>query len=919
VSTPESSVPVSLLISSRFLLARLHMDNLREQYALVDIRAALRQLPDSAFQVFEASAKQIAQEIGSEKNDRTKGLLAKHILTWVVHAKTELNAEQIRDIIAVQKSNGQPYQDYRPLKERLMPACMGLVIMDPEKETLSLVHKSVRMHLQKYNITPENPDLEMAKTCLSYLLVDPCAQAGEPPGEPPLLRYAAKYWWSHLRCGGREIDQTDQDASSLMLRFLMDHPKLARAFQAMDGTDGASFENMTGLHAAVHFNLRSWAENLFRLKVDVNAKCSDGQTALHWAVRYGRHELIELLIRESADPNVCDKAGDTPLHKALIGPTADGTPLQQAVVGSVADIESAVRVLVKNKARLDICNKKGRSPLASAVRYGPTSIAKIMIESQDDVNAEIFEGGTSLRLVFYHGQDSIQLDGDVAARKGSGTMAEGWVQLRHAVGNHARLLTDLLLERGVDLNRPSAKDRWTPLVHAARTGDSFKLRCLLTRKPDPADVHLQGQEGKSPLWWALSHKKAAAIQLLAEYGADLNETYDDGTIPLSKAIAQQDGGDTTLLLVRLGADVNKRTAGKSTLLIDAVKLRNQDMVWVLLNAGARPDETDAAGWSALLYAIKNRDIGLIWLLIAKGASVAKPSQGGRSGGGGKRVPSPIELAIDGDETSVAWLLCENGASPIAADDQGVTPLHRAAKSGRIKAARFLVDRGAAADTMDSAKSTPLHHAVLSGCDEAVALLASPGPRAPRARRVRLDILDGKGNTPLTLATLQKRPAAMRTLLQHGARCGVSGPGGLTALHHAANLGFSEGLRLLLDGGSGNGNNPNAADDAGFTPLHHAVNGGRADPDLVAILARAGANLEARDRTGRTPLMLAAQLGREPLARCLLAEGADPQTRNRNGWVAADFAGEFLGIQKLLQEWLPQTRRRPSPAYRSPFI
>ncbi len=338
-----------------------------------------------------------------------------------------------------------------------------------------------------------------------------------------------------------------------------------------------------------------------------------------------------------------------------MGPTADDAPLHRAITMAAADGAGMAETLVSHKARLDIRNTKGMSPLSSAIRYGPTSIAKIMIKSQVDVDAEIFEGWTSLRHVFYFGHDdAYRLDGPVPSG------AERWPQLRDAVGNHARVLTDLLLERGVDLNRPSAEDGWRPLVHAAKMRNLSKLRRLLTREPDPADVHLRDREGKSPLWWAVQYRNGAAVQLLAEHGADIKEPYDEaGSTPLLDAVRQADG-DMAQLLVKLGADVNTRTASGLTPLIEAVKLRARDTVWVLLNAGARPDARDAAGWPALLHAIKNGDKALVWLLVAKGASAAGLGQSGS--GSGEPVPSALDLALDGTEAdlSTAWLLCEHG-------------------------------------------------------------------------------------------------------------------------------------------------------------------------------------------------------------------------------------------------------------------
>jgi ankyrin repeat protein len=74
---------------------------------------------------------------------------------------------------------------------------------------------------------------------------------------------------------------------------------------------------------------------------------------------------------------------------------------------------------------------------------------------------------------------------------------------------------------------------------------------------------------------------------------------------------------------------------------------------------------------------------------------------------------------------------------------------------------------------------------------------------------------------------------------------------------------------------------NLFDDMGFTPLHHAVEGGQIE--AVRVLLKRGALINANDDTtiGETPLSLAVQGGDLNLARVLLENGADPDI---NGWM-----------------------------------
>jgi ankyrin repeat protein len=817
------------------------MDYLSKQQTTFDIKKALSHLPDSALRAFKASTKQIAQKIKANSGSG-ESLLTKHILLWVSHAKVDLNIEQIQDSFAVQKSEGQCYEDYRPVESLVWRACTELVRTDSEKGTLTLAHKSVKKHLQQCEIIPKNTDLEIGKTCL-YFLVNACNEKGRSP----LLQYAAKYWWAHLNSKGQVLDEK---TDSLVMKFLRDGSNLTRAFKTMEMTGGSAFDGMTGLHAAVHFDLLSWAERLAS-SVDVDAQCSDGQTALHWAVRYGRHKFLELLVRISANPDMADQAGDTPLHKALVGPAIDNV--------------AVVEALLKGHARLDVRNKEGVSPLERVIQYGPTSIAKMMIENQKDVNAEIFGDWTLLRQIFSHSQDICGVVDQGSFRTKNG----GWNRLQVAVRDHTDFLTNLLLERGVDLNRPSTRDGWVPLVFAASKGDLSKMRLLLTRQPNPAKVGMRDRKGKTPLWWATHNKETGAIQLLAEHGADVNETYTDGLTPLHEAVKQK-SSKAVQLLVSLGANVNTRTANKPMLLIEAIRLRDRDTAWVLLNVGMQPDEQDANGKSALSYAIESRDYALVWLLISKGATVTASSLAKKSGCKSTCVQSPLELALRLDDHRTAWLLCEHGASPnTAVDDTGRTLLHLAIDRGNLRAVRLLVYHGAGIGAQGEGGLTPLHYAVLLEREDIVTLLVSQAPESSS-----LDVTDAKGNTALTLAVQKKCLAITQILIRHGASCNAADPDGLTPVHHAARLGFSEGLRMLLDGGG----NPNMVDKELFTPVHHAINGGYADSSLVNMLVAAGANLEARDANRRTPLMLAAQLGKDELAAWFLDAGAGAQLR-----------------------------------------
>lgn len=92
----------------------------------------------------------------------------------------------------------------------------------------------------------------------------------------------------------------------------------------------------------------------------------------------------------------------------------------------------------------------------------------------------------------------------------------------------------------------------------------------------------------------------------------------------------------------------------------------------------------------------------------------------------------------------------------------------------------------------------------------------------------------------------------------------------------------------------------------FTPLHRAAGSfNSAEADMLTALLAAGAEIEARDDLGRTPLQLAAEFAARPdRVQALLAAGADPSATSDDGMTALDYArrntrGSASEIERLL--------------------
>jgi hypothetical protein len=86
-----------------------------------------------------------------------------------------------------------------------------------------------------------------------------------------------------------------------------------------------------------------------------------------------------------------------------------------------------------------------------------------------------------------------------------------------------------------------------------------------------------------------------------------------------------------------------------------------------------------------------------------------------------------------------------------------------------------------------------------------------------------------------------------------------------------------------------GEDVNAADDLGHTPLLRAAMSGQTA--CVEMLLRAGADPNVRDHMGATPLQWAAAGGDAAMCRALLKAGADPSARGARDQTPLDWARE----------------------------
>ena len=498
------------------------------------------------------------------------------------------------------------------------------------------------------------------------------------------------------------------------------------------------------------------------------------------------------------------------------------------------------------------------SPIAVAAMSGDRETVRALLKKGADVNEAQGDGTTALHWAAMKGDAElarmlIYAGANLRATTRLGSYTPLYLA---AKGGHAEIVA-ALLAAGADANAATSSGA-TPLMIAAAAGDTRTMTSLVE---NGADINAKDSaKGETALMFAAGFNRAEAVKLLLARGADHKATTT--VVDLFALTAPEE------------EQMNRQRAGNQPARVDVAGATR----------GYRYNEliSSQGGMTALHFAARQGFTDVVKALVEGGADINQRNTGDQT--------SPLLITIINGHFDLAKWLLEKGADARAEAFNGVTPLYAvlniqwAPKSlypspkayqqqttTYLDLMQMLIDKGADVNARVSRKVWyQAYNSDYAGFDEAG---ATPFFRAAYASDVAaMKMLVANGADP-NIGTMKPagRPFTGEGIRQIQDLSGVppvpyGGPA-IMPLHAATGVGYGEGF---------------AANSHRYAPTGFL-------PAIKYLVEELGADVNATDHEGNTPVHMCASRGDNECITFLVSKGADVMRVNREGNTTVDMA------------------------------
>lgn len=589
------------------------------------------------------------------------------------------------------------------------------------------------------------------------------------------------------------------------------------------------------------------------------------------AARSGDPATVELLLNSGADVNGREKTGNCALHWAVSGHHNHIVALLLQH-GAEADIPSVERDSVDRAGATD--NMIGTTPMHCAAKFDNPEAAALLIQHGADIHAQ----DEAKTTPFIYSAESASV---------------GVLKLLHKHG--ANIKDPQALDR-LPLNDASALEY---LRYLAETGYPFeqtnifttacacqKTEVLQLLKEIGQKVPAANSNGESALSALLLHARKTTTQevilnqisLLVDCGADISNM---GYLPLSYCVDY--GYDLVFFrLIELGAPLTSPQPAQKRLLTAratyprSVEGRQHIMAWLKENhpniiaaEQAEFERREAAEAKRkinkqLIREAQRGNLDGVKEALAQGADINYADEFNTT-----VLSSTYGMHVN---LAVTEYLLQNGADPnFCPSVNGISTPHPLSRCKNIELMRLLAKHGA--DFNKPGNSGDLFLNTIAGVNSSLVSCALELGANPK-------LTDAEGRSALMMArtidvALLLLQAAPEMLLH-------TDNAGNTALHHIAGAAPCD----FATGPSDLSTLPTYNTQA---KINTNITGAIDATDIIHLFISAGLSPNSQNKSGQTPLMLAAANGSLSTVTLLLSMGADATLCDHNGKSALSYA------------------------------
>uniref|UniRef100_A0A3B4GXD1 Serine/threonine-protein phosphatase 6 regulatory ankyrin repeat subunit C-like n=1 Tax=Pundamilia nyererei TaxID=303518 RepID=A0A3B4GXD1_9CICH len=664
---------------------------------------------------------------------------------------------------------------------------------------------------------------------------------------------------------------------------------------------------LTPLHRAAASRNERAVELLLKHKVEVNARDKFWHTPLHMAAANWATGCAKALIPHVCSLDVTDKSGRTPLHHAAHSGHGEQVLRCTSVTNICRHLE-VVKLLLSHSGDVMCKDKRGYTPLHVAAAGGHLDVVKYLLRLGVEIDEPNIFGNTALHMACHTGQDTVATELVNSGASINQPNYNGNTPLHLAAASSSGVLClELLVNNGADVNVQNKKDM-SPLHMAAMHGRFTGSQILIQ---NGSKIDCVDSNGNAPLHVAARHGQELLVSTLLTNGADKGRQGINGMLPLHlaalygfpdccrKLLSNGQFYNMAPMLTNdqsVGFDINMLDDHGRTCLHAAASGGNVECVNLLLSSGAELDIKDNLGRSPLHYAAANGNSQCTISLVRAGADVNELDLTGCN---------PLHYAAASHTFSgrlpVKCLdyLLDNGANPTLKNSKGYSAVHYAAAYGNKQHLELLLE--ISFNCLEEAESnvpvSPLHLAAYFGHCEALRLLCET--------LVSLDVRDIEGQTALHLAAQKGFSPCVEVLLKHQASYTLKEhKHKWTALHTAAAEGQVDCILLLVNMEQ-SADIIDSPDTQGQTALMLAALG--CHTDCVHILLEKNAKPDAADKQGFTALHRAVSVCIEECVSALLEHGASALCRDSRGRTPLHLAAS-CGHTELLRSLLKAAKK-----------